>query len=122
MLSTNRKKALQTATLKTVRAMRSVLYTAYQVHSLFIVTSLPTKALQRRFKRRCSRETDYRRPWDLTKYYESENCLYAHRGQVDLASGSRPGAKLLTTPPSAGYFPPRLREVLAAERNDTGLR
>jgi hypothetical protein len=54
MHSTDRKKVLQTATFKTVRAMRAVLYSTYHKDSLFIVTSLPTKALQSRFKRRCS--------------------------------------------------------------------
>jgi hypothetical protein len=45
-----------------------------------------------------------------------QNGLYPPRGQADRASGSRPGVETPDTPPSAGYFPPLLREGVAAER------
>jgi hypothetical protein len=43
MLNIDRKKALQKATFKTVRAMQSVLYSAYQVHSLPIFCGLDAR-------------------------------------------------------------------------------
>jgi len=42
-VNTDRTKALQKATFKTVRAMQSVLYSAYQVHSLPIFRGLDAR-------------------------------------------------------------------------------
>ena len=58
MLSTARKKALQTPALPMVRSIRLVLYSVYQVHSPLIVTSLPTRPLQSRLEFICSRREE----------------------------------------------------------------
>ena len=98
-----------------VRAMRSVLYSAYQVHALLCRDLLTIQAPSKRLERVRSRGEGSRGPWGLTGYTSIQCGLYAHRGQADRGSLKRPGVDPPATPPPAGFFPPRLREGVAAE-------
>jgi hypothetical protein len=66
---------------------------------LLVVTSLPTRAHQSRLERVCSRGGGSREPCRLTGPTNLQSGFYAHLGQADRASGSRPGCELLLPSP-----------------------
>ncbi len=75
--------------------------------------------LQSRLERVCSRGEGSRGRWGLTGSTSLQSGFYAHLGQADRASGSRPWCELLL--PLPGWsFPPHLRKGVAAERICTG--
>jgi hypothetical protein len=90
--------------------MRAVLCSAYQVHSPLIVTSLPTRPLQSRLERVCSRGEDSRGPWGLTGYTSLLIGFHAHLGQADRPLVADRRANLL--------IPPQL--ILSAAPKDKG--
>jgi hypothetical protein len=67
--------------------------------TLLVVTSLPTRAHQSRLERVCSRGGGSREPCRLTGPTNLQSGFYAHLGQADRASGSRPGCELLLPSP-----------------------
>jgi hypothetical protein len=99
MLRTDRKKDLQTATFKTVRAMRSVLYSAYQVHALLCRDLLTIQAPSKRLERVRSRGEGSRGPWGLTRFYE-------HSKRLLRTSCSGQPASLNTAGGEAPDYPP----------------
>src|SRR5215208_5722750 len=105
MLRTDRKKALQTATFKTVRAMRSVLYSAYQVHALLCRDLLTIQAPSKRLERVRSRGEGSRGPWGLTRFYEPSKRLLrtscsGQPASLNTAGGEAPDYP----PPSSNSF------------------
>ena len=77
-----------------------------------IVTFLPSRPLQSRLERVCSRGEGSRGPWDLTGPTSLQSGFYAHLGQANRASGNRPGCQTPATPAPANFFPPLLGREL----------
>src|SRR5215208_2362492 len=115
MLRTDRKKALQTATFKTVRAMRSVLYSAYQVHALLCRDLLPIQAPSKRLERVRSRGEGSRGPWGLTRFYELSKRLLRTSCSGQPASLNTAGGEAPDYPRLQVIHSAALREGVAAE-------
>ena len=98
--STDRKKVLQTGALMggAVDAV-GTLTTFIRDIVLLSAASSPTRALQSRLERVCSRGEDSRGPWGLTGSTSLQSSFYAHLDQADWASGKQTGGRTPTTPP-----------------------